>query len=76
MFEQIVNLILEYVEPTEEITEDSGLRSDIELSSFDLVCISADIEGVFGVVIDAEDMRDCDTVGNLMNRIQEKQADM
>ena len=76
MFEQIVNLILEYVEPTEEITEDSGLRSDIELSSFDLVCISADIEGVFGVVIDAEDMRDCDTVGNLMNRIQEKQANM
>ena len=74
MFEQIVNLILEYVEPTEEITEDSGLRSDIELSSFDLVCISADIEGVFGVVIDAEDMRDCDTVGNLMKRIQEKQA--
>lgn len=74
MFEKIVNLILDYVEPEEEITADSELRGELELSSFDLVCISADLEGLFGVVIDAEDMRECETIGKLMKKIEEKQA--
>ena len=74
MFEQIVNLILEYVEPENEITPDSNIQQELDLNSFDLVCFSADLEGIFGVVVDAEEMFNCATVGDLIKKIEEKQA--
>lgn len=75
MFEKIVNLILDYVEPEEEITLDSGLRSDLELNSFDLVCFCADLEGAFGVVVTSEDIRNCETVKDLIKVVEKKQAE-
>jgi acyl carrier protein len=73
MLEVIIELILNYVEPEEEITEDSLLNDDLGLSSFDIACLGSDIEEAFGTELSAEDFRDLETVGRLVAFLREKQ---
>ncbi len=70
MFDKLVDIILNYVEPEEAITPETNIKRGLCLSSFDLVCLSDEIHEEFGVVLDAEDFRDCDTLGKLVTRIE------
>jgi acyl carrier protein len=70
MFEKIVDIILNYVEPDEAITTETSIKRGLCLSSFDLVCLSDEIHQEFGVVLNAEDFRDCDTVGKLVAHVE------
>ncbi|MBO5859612.1 MAG: acyl carrier protein [Clostridia bacterium] len=70
MFEKLVDIILNYVEPEEEITEETGIKRGLGLSSFDLVCLSDEIHNEFGVVLNADDFRECDTVGKLVAHLE------
>ena len=63
--EKLIELILNYVEPDEEITADTDIKSGLGLSSFDLVCLSEEILDEFGVKLNAEVFRDCDTIGKI-----------
>ena len=63
--EKIIDIILNYVEPDEEITENSRLRADCGLTSFDTVCLAQDLCREFGKDIDNVDIRKCVTVGDL-----------
>ncbi len=65
MFEKLVDIILNYVDPDDAITADTGIKSGLCMSSFDLVCLSDDIHEEFGVALTADDFRECDTVGKL-----------
>ena len=70
MFDKVVDIILNYVEPDDAITPDTNIKSGLCMSSFDLVCLSDDIHDAFGVVLEADDFRECDTVGKLVSHIE------
>lgn len=65
MLESIKSIILEYAEPDFAITEDTLLKYDIGLSSFELICIASDISNRFSVKLDDNALRKCKTVGDL-----------
>lgn len=68
--ERLIELILNYVEPDDEITAETSIKSGLGMSSFDLVCLAEEIRGEFGVKLNAEVFRDCDTIGKLAAYIE------
>ncbi len=74
MFDKIVDIILNYVEPDDEITAGTSIKSDLNMSSFDLVCLADELHESFGVTLSPDDFRDCDTVGLLTEIIEQRSA--
>lgn len=71
MLETFRNIICNYVDlAPEDITEDSKLRSDIELNSFDMVNVAVDLENQYGVKIDSKKFGGLKIVGDLMSYIE------
>lgn len=71
MLETFRNIICNYVDiDPEDITEDSKLRSDIGLNSFDMVNVAVDLESEYGVKIDSKEFSGLKTIGDLMNYIE------
>ena len=71
MLETFRNIICNYVDiDPEDITEDSKLRSDIGLNSFDMVNVAVDIESEYGVKIDSKEFSGLKTIGDLMKYIE------
>lgn len=70
--EKLIELILNYVEPDEEITADTNIKEGLGMSSFDLICLGEEIHSEFGVKLNAEVFRDCDTIGKLAEFIKNK----
>lgn len=68
MLEKIAEIICEYVyiDPA-EITEQANLRTDIGLSSLDLMSVASDLESTFGVKIPERAILTSKTVKDLMN---------
>ena len=64
---KIIEMLLNYVEPDDEITADTLIKSDLGLSSFDL---GDDIFNEFGVKFTADDFRAYNTVGKLSSYIE------
>ncbi len=67
--ERLIEIILNYVEPDEEITAETSLKSGLGMSSFDLVCLAEEIYDEFGVKLTADIFRECDTIGKLASYI-------
>lgn len=71
MLETFRNIICNYVDiAPEDITEDSKLRSDIGLNSFDIVNVAVDLENEYGVSVDSKAFGGLKTVGDLMKYIE------
>ena len=71
MLETLRNIICNYVDiAPEDITEDSKLRSDIGLNSFDMVNVAVDLESEYGVKIDSKEFGGLKTIGDLMKYIE------
>ena len=71
MLETFRDIICSYVDiAPENITEDSKLRSDIGLNSFDMVNVAVDLESEYGVKIDSKEFGGLKTVGDLMKYIK------
>ena len=68
--DKIIDLLLNYVEPDDEITADTKIKSDLGMSSFDLACLANDIRDEMGVTLSAEDFRKYRTVGELAQYIE------
>ena len=68
MLEKIAAIICEYVyiDPA-EITEQANLRTDIGLSSLDLMSVASDLESTFGGKITERAILTSKTVKDLMN---------
>lgn len=67
MLETIRNIICSYVDiDPDEITENSKIRSDIGLNSFDLVNVAVDLENEYGISVDSKSFGGLKTVGDLM----------
>ncbi len=67
MLEKIAGIICEYVyiDPA-EITEQANLRTEIGLSSLDLMSVASDMESTFGVKIPERTILTAKTVGDLI----------
>ncbi len=67
MLEKIAGIICEYVyiDPA-EITEQANLRTEIGLSSLDLMSVASDMESTFGVKIPERAILTAKTVGDLI----------
>jgi len=67
MLEKIAEIICEYVyiDPA-EITEQANLRTDIGLSSLDLMSVASDMENTFGVKIHERAILTAKTVRDLI----------
>ena len=63
--DRIIETILEFVEPEEEITADSTLKGDCGLTSFDTVCLLDALCNEFGKNVDDIAVRECQTVQDL-----------
>ena len=63
--EKLINLLLNYVEPDDDITSETSIKEDLGMSSFDLVCLAEEIFNEFNVKLTAENFRSCNTVGKL-----------
>ncbi len=72
MFEKIVDIILNYVEPDEEITTATSIKGDLGMSSFDIVCFADELRETFNVKLSVDDFKDCDTVGLLAEIIEQR----
>ena len=71
MLETFRNIICSYIDiEPDEITEDSKLRSDIVLNSFDMVNVAVDLENEYGIKIDSKEFGGMKTVGELMKYIE------
>lgn len=70
MINDIKSIISEFVEVDEnEIRSESNLRSDIGLSSLDLISVATEIESKFGVTISERKVLSLKTVDDLIKCI-------
>jgi acyl carrier protein len=63
--DRIIEIILEFVEPEDEITAESTLKGDLGLTSFDSVCLLDALCEEFGKNVDEINVRECQTVQDL-----------
>lgn len=68
MLEKIQELAAAYT--TKEITPNTILRSDLGLSSFDLVSLLSEVEETFDIKIKDEDIMSLNTVQDLIDYIE------
>lgn len=74
MFEKIRDLIVEEVGVDEEqVTMDASFKNDLNIDSLDLFEMVMTLEEEFDVEIPSEDFENIDTVGDLINYIEEHQ---
>ena len=71
MLEQIREVICNYVDvDPETITTDASLRSDLSMSSLDLINVAVEIEDTFDISLPNSDMQNITTVGELITYIE------
>lgn len=66
--EELINIIMNYVE-ADEIGEDTSFKNDLGMSSFDTVCMIAEIKNTIGVQLEPGDFIKYKTVGSMAGYI-------
>jgi acyl carrier protein len=67
-FEKFVEILDNYIE-IDGITPDHTFSGDLEINSFDTLCIVTDVKSVFGVRLKLSDFIDYKTVGQMAEYI-------
>ncbi len=71
MLNMIINILSEYVEVDKnEITEKTNPITDLQLNSYDFICIIGRIESELGISIPERELRKLETLGDLDNYIR------
>lgn len=64
MLKKMKEIICNYVEiAPEEITESARFIEDLNMNSYDFMCLLGDLETEFGVTVDENDVLNIQTVG-------------
>ena len=63
-FEQLINILENYVE-VDEIKSEDNFKLDLGMSSFDTMCMVNDIKNIFGIELTALDFIKYKTVGEM-----------
>lgn len=58
-----------------DVTAETSLRNDLDLSSLQAVTLVMDLEDEFGVVIEDEEIEEIETVGDVLKIIEAKLAE-
>ena len=75
MFEELKKFFIEEFRIDEDkITAEASLSSDLGINSLELADLVIRCEENFGIVIDDEDLHNFNTVGDIVNYIEEKKA--
>ncbi len=75
MLEKMKELITQYVDVTpEEITEDARLIEDLHFNSYDFMSMLGELEEIFDVTVDEQEMTDIRTVGEVIKYIESLQG--
>lgn len=72
MLEKINEMISDFVEVEEPITEETNLRTDLGMSSLDLINLAVEIEDSYGIELPDEDISGINTVSDLIRYISVK----
>ena len=73
MFDQIRNVILEYVDvPKESITPQSKFMADIHMNSLDIMTMVGELEDEYDITIETEDLNTIFTIQDLIDYINER----
>lgn len=74
MLETIKEIICQYIDvDPDDITEESKIRADIGMNSFDIVNVAVDLENEYGISFDNKEFGGIKTVGDLMKYIEDLQ---
>ena len=74
MFEKIRDLIVEEVGvDADQVTMDASFKNDLNIDSLDLFEMVMTLQEEFDVEIPSEDLENIDTVGDLINYIENHQ---
>jgi acyl carrier protein len=77
MFNLIKKTILEFVEADESlITQGTHFVRDLHLTSYDVVSIIGRLENDLGVEIPDREIRNLETVGDLMEYLNQRSCDL
>ena len=75
MFEKIRDLIVEEVGvDADQVTMEASFKNDLNIDSLDLFEMVMALEEEFDVEIPSEDLEKMDTVGDIVDYIESKQA--
>lgn len=70
VFAQLCSVFAEQFElEGESMRLEARLVADLELDSLDFAALGTEIEGRMGVVLDENDVRDCETLSDLVDRV-------
>lgn len=67
-YEKIVEILDEYVK-ADEIHPDDNFKSDLDMSSFEIIGFTTDVKNTFGVELKANDFINNPTVGEMAQHI-------
>ncbi len=71
MFDELKDLILNYVEADpDSITEDSRFIEDLGFNSYDFMSLLGDVETMYDITVDENDITDVHTVGEAIKYIE------
>ena len=66
MLEKINEIISNYVDLEEPITEETSLRGDLGMSSLDLINLAVEVEDTFDVMIPDKEINSMNTIKDLI----------
>ena len=73
MFEQIRDVILEYVDvPKDSITPNTKFMADIHMNSLDIMTMVGELEDAYDITIETEDLNTIFTIQDLIDYINER----
>ena len=71
IFNELKEIVLDYLGDDDiEVSEDSVLTDDLELTSLDLISIVGDVEDSFGISVEDEAMESIETVVDVLDYIE------
>lgn len=71
VYEKIVEMLDEYVK-VNEINPTDNFKSDLDMSSFEIIGFTTDVRNAFGVKLDVDDYINNPTVGEMAEYIASK----
>lgn len=72
MLEKIKEILSDYIEtPSEQITETTDLRNDLDLSSFDIMNVIVAFEDEFDIEIPERKLMELVTIGDVITLLKE-----
>jgi len=74
MKHRIIELILESIEKKYTIKENTDLRNDLEIDSFDFLMIINALEDEFEITIDEDDFEKVNSVNDIVELLDSKNA--